>query len=118
MALLAEVYVTQIALISQIFCIAVLAGGWRGFLILLALRAEIYKSGRLFPAGFSSGYGAGLNLDYVYTPSSRHSSSELDSVLDFRSSVDFYKVSLAARDGLVFRWRGFFVTQIAQKAQN
>ena len=93
MALLAEVYVTQIALISQIFCIAVLAGGWRGFLILLALRAEIYKSGRLFPAGFSSGYGAGLNL------------------------VDFYKVSLAARDGLVFRWRGFFVTQIAQIAQ-
>ena len=52
-----------------------------------------------------------LNLDYVYTPSSRHSSSELDSVLDFRSSVDFYKVSLASLA------MDFYVTQIAQKAQ-
>ena len=52
----------------------------------------------LFLRGLS-GCGVGLNLDYVYTPSSRHSSSELDSVLDFRSSVDLYKVSLASRDG-------------------
>ena len=82
-----------------------------------------------------------LNLDYVYTPSSRHSSSELsfadvsssrqsssklgsaldlrhgDSVLDFRSSVDFYKVSLASRDDLALRCAGGYVTQIARKAQ-
>ena len=49
---------------------------------------------------------AGENLDFVYTPSSRHSSSELDSVLDFRSSVDFYKVSLASRDDLALRCAG------------
>ena len=55
-----------------------------GLLIRLALRAEIYKSGRLFPAGFSSGYGVGLNL------------------------VDFHKVSLAVRDGFYLLLFSFF----------
>ena len=51
MASLADFHVTQIAQIAQFFCIASLAGGDAVFLFRLALRAEIYKSGRLFPCG-------------------------------------------------------------------
>ena len=48
------------------------------FVLLLAALTKSWESCKLIPAGFSSGCGDGLNL------------------------VDFYKVSLAARDGLFF----------------
>ena len=38
-----------------------------------------------------------VNLDFVYTPSSRHSSCKHDSALDFRSSVDYCATRISVR---------------------
>ena len=38
-----------------------------------------------------------VNLDFVYTPSSRHSSCKHDSALDFRSSVNYCAARISVR---------------------
>ena len=76
MAALAEVYVTQISQISQIFLRCYACRGWGGLNRLLAALTKSWESGRLFPCGDFFRVRGWLNL------------------------VDFYKVSLAARDGL------------------